>query len=170
MDPTTSAPVAPDGSAGSKRSLAGRLLFPALVVAYLAAFGFSTHDLSFEGRAFPLIIGTVALVLILSIAATEVRTWWAARARTATSRRGRPLRDLWSAGRAALLAIVLTALLIPVSTWVGFFVALPLFLLALLAGLGVRPWWVVVLTALAYWGATYLFFSVLMGLPLPTSG
>lgn len=160
-------PRRPEAASGAQRVL-GRLIFPALVVAYLGAFGISTRDLTFEAKAFPLIVGAIALLVTLSIVVSEVRAWWVDRTGARDGPGGWSARELWRAGGGGALAFLLTGALILASAHLGFFAALPVFLLTLLLVLGVRPWWAAVLTAAAYLAATYLFFGVLMGLRLPT--
>ena len=160
---------APRGAADRGRALglAARLGFPLLVAAYLSAFAISTRGISFEARAFPLAIGALCLLLLLSIVAGEVRSWSTAVPPTSPDTRIGPLLRRAGPGTAAAL---LTAVFIWAAGAVGFFPALPIFLAAVLAALGVRPWWAVLLTTAAYFLATWTFFGLVMGLRLPTGG
>ncbi len=152
---------------GRALDLAARLGFPLLVAAYLTAFGISTRDIGLEARAFPLAIGGLCVLLLLSIVVGEVRSWAREEVPTASDTRLGSLLRRAGPGTAAAL---LTAVFIWAAGAVGFFPALPIFLAAVLAALGVRPWWVMLLTTAAYFLATWAFFGLVMGLRLPTGG
>lgn len=159
----------------SRLRLAGRLVVPILVLGYLLAFAVSTRDLRFEARVFPLSVGAVALLVLVSILIDELRCWRGQGTRTelAGTVRTQPQHDprrLWRTARPGFLAAILTALLTAAAGQVGFFVALPVFLLALLTVLGARPWWVAVVAAALYSGVVFIVFDVLMGMRLPTGG
>jgi hypothetical protein len=157
----------PEPAAGQHRALdlAARLGFPLVVAAYLTAFAISTRDIGFEARAFPLAVGTLCLIILLSIVVGELRSWSKVAAPvTPDTPPGLLLRRAGPGTAAA----VLTAAFIGAAGAVGFFPALPLFLAAVLGVLGVRPWWVVAATTAAYFLATWVFFGLGMGLRLPT--
>jgi hypothetical protein len=157
----------PASRRGRTLDLAARLGFPLLVAAYLTAFAISTREIGFEARAFPLAVGTLCLILLLSIVVGEVRSWSQLQPPAVPDL---PTGSLLRRAGPGMAAALLTAAFIGAAGAVGFFPALPFFLAAVLALLGVRPWWAVALTTAAYFLATWVFFGLGMGLRLPTGG
>jgi len=151
--------------------MAARLFVPMLALAFLAAFVVSTRDLGFEARIFPLSIGAVTLLVVLSLVFQEVREWRvAAHMAPKDIPADLPSPDLWQSVRPGFLSVVLTGGFIYATGHVGFFVALPIFLLAILLVLGVRPWWAALIAAALYAAGLFALFDSLMGLRLPTGG
>lgn len=146
-------------------TLVGRLIPPALFAVFAAAFFVGVRDLALESRALPQIVSVLVVSACVLDLVREVRGWARTRGDGVANDDHRKVMDAWPKLAAT---VALTTVYIVAIGRVGFYTSSIIFLVALLAVLGVRRPLVLGAVTVGFTAVTYLLFTVLLGVPVPS--
>lgn len=154
----------PDGTASGATRLAAQLSVPLLTAAYALGFLGSVAGMSSEAANYPLLVIAALLLLVGTVSVVEIRSW--AEQRRAGGSNARP--DVDRRNWRSLAAIGLMIAFVYAAPRAGFYPAAAGYLLLISFVLGVRHW----IGLPAFVGGclafTYLVFTLLLQVALPT--
>lgn len=153
--------------ARSKLQLTGRILVPVIAVVYSVSFYLSVADLDGESANYPRLAIWFLLPLLLFEIAAEVVNWYRAGGSETPDRQ--LIRQVWFTWRKSIYTIVLLAAFILLIPQIGFYLAAVPFLFLLPLALGIRRPVVLLVVMVSLLVASYVLFSVVLAVPLPSS-
>jgi hypothetical protein len=136
------------------------LAIPITAIVYSIAFFMSVTEMSIRSRLLPQIVIVSLWVLLAVQIATEMRS-------RKLVRRAPSIAHVWRKWHRTFGVIALTALFTVAINTVGYYVSLPVFVVAALLLLGVRSVRAIALAVIGFQATSYFLFNMIMGIRVP---